>query len=102
MTRIFALLVYLICCVNVMAQNNDVFPDTIRLKVDNGKVVKIPLTYSDEIANAIPLMKNLWNMIQLFSIVNITIFVRIPQNLLALMQHPIILYRTHTRDILTP
>lgn len=48
MTRIFALLVYLICCVNVMAQNNDVFPDTMRLKVDNGKVVKLPLTYSDE------------------------------------------------------
>ena len=48
MTRIFALLVYLICCVNVMAQNNNVFPDTMRLKVDNGKVVKLPLTYSDE------------------------------------------------------
>ena len=48
MTRIFALLVYLICCVNVMAQNNDVFPDTMRLKVDNGKEVKIPLTYSDD------------------------------------------------------
>lgn len=48
MTRIFALLVYLICCVNVMAQKNDVFPDTMRLKVDNGKVVKLPLTYSDE------------------------------------------------------
>ena len=31
-----------------MAQNNDVFPDTMRLKVDNGKVVKLPLTYSDE------------------------------------------------------
>ena len=48
MTRIFALLVYLICCVNVMAQNKDVFPDTMRLKVDNGKEVKIPLVYNDE------------------------------------------------------
>ena len=48
MTRIFALLVYLICCVNVMAQNTDVFPDTMSIKVDNGKVVKIPLVYNDE------------------------------------------------------
>ena len=48
MTRIFTLLAYFINCVNIMAQNNDVFPDTMRLKVDNGKVVKIPLTYSDD------------------------------------------------------
>ena len=48
MTRIFTLLACFINCVNVMAQNNDVFPDTMRLKVDNGKEVKIPLTYSDD------------------------------------------------------
>ena len=48
MTRIFKLLACFINCVNIMAQNNDVFPDTMRLKVDNGKVVKIPLTYSDD------------------------------------------------------
>ena len=48
MTRFFALLFFLIFCANVMAQDTEVFPDTMIINVDNGKVVKIPLTYSDE------------------------------------------------------
>ncbi len=48
MTRFFALLFFLIICANVMAQNTDVFPDTMSIKVDNGKVVKIPLVYNEK------------------------------------------------------
>lgn len=48
MTRIFALLTYLIVCVNIQAQNIYAFPDTMKLKVDNGKVVNIPLEGSDD------------------------------------------------------
>ena len=48
MTRIFALLTYLIICVNVLAQKIYAFPDTMKLKVDNGKVINIPLEGSDE------------------------------------------------------
>ena len=42
------MLLYLIICANVMAQDTEVFPDTMIINVDNGKVVKIPLVYNDE------------------------------------------------------
>ena len=50
MTRLFALLVSLITCANALAQGTRIyfFPDTMSIKVDNGKVVRIPCTYKDE------------------------------------------------------